>query len=106
MYLHGGAYVLDLQEIQWNLIAGLLKRIDAEIIVPIYPLGPEAGWQETTSAIKGHYLTLVERYGADQIVACGDSAGGGLAMLPAQEMRDGLGRASCRERVCQYVRIS
>lgn len=88
LYLHGGAYVLDLQEIQWNLVAGLLDRIDAEVIIPIYPLGPEAGWQETTSAIRSHFLELERSYGCGNIVVCGDSAGGGLALLLAQAMRD------------------
>lgn len=88
LYLHGGAYVLDLQEIQWNLIVGLLERVAAEIVAPIYPLGPEATWEETTLAIRRHYLGLVDQYGAGNIVLCGDSAGGGLALLLAQAMRD------------------
>lgn len=88
LYLHGGAYVLDLQEIQWNLVAGLLKRVDAEIFVPIYPLGPEASWRETTAAVRDYYLALAEKHGAQNIMVCGDSAGGGLALLLAQAMRD------------------
>lgn len=92
LYLHGGAYVLDLQEIQWNLVAGLLKRVDAEVIVPIYPLGPEASWRETTSAVREQYLALVEKHGNENIIVCGDSAGGGLALLLAQAMRDEQGR--------------
>lgn len=88
LYLHGGAYVLDLQEIQWNLVAGILKRVDAEVVVPIYPLGPEASWRETTAAVRDYYLALTERYGAQNIMICGDSAGGGLALLLAQAMRD------------------
>lgn len=88
LYLHGGAYVLDLQAIQWNIISGLLERIDAEIIAPIYPLGPEADWRQTTSAVEAHYVGLVEQFGADNIMVVGDSAGGGLALLLAQAMRD------------------
>lgn len=88
LYLHGGAYVLDLQPIQWNLISGLLDRIDAEIIAPIYPLGPEADWKQTTSAIETHFRSLVDRHGAENIIVVGDSAGGGLALLLAQAMRD------------------
>ena len=88
LYLHGGAYVLDLQEIQWNIVAGLLDRVDAEVLIPIYPLGPEASWKETTAAVRAHFLTLVQDCGADNIIVCGDSAGGGLALLLAQAMRD------------------
>lgn len=88
LYLHGGAYVLDFQEIQWNLVAGLLKRVDADVVAPIYPLGPEASWRETTAAVREYYLALVEEHGAENIVVAGDSAGGGLALLLAQAMRD------------------
>lgn len=88
LYLHGGAYVLDFQEIQWNLVAGVLDRVDAEVIAPIYPLAPEASWRETTTAVRKHYLSTVERYGAENIIVMGDSAGGGLALLLAQANRD------------------
>lgn len=88
LYLHGGAFLLDLQAIQWTLIAGLLQRVDAEIIIPIYPLGPEASWMETTSAVQNYYHALTEIYGAQNIMVVGDSAGGGLALLLAQAMRD------------------
>ncbi|MDC3961723.1 alpha/beta hydrolase fold domain-containing protein [Polyangium jinanense] len=88
MYLHGGAFVLDLQEIQWNLVIGLLDRVDAEVVAPIYPLGPEASWRETTAAVKKHDLDMVAEHGAGNIVVFGDSAGGGLALLLAQALRD------------------
>jgi acetyl esterase/lipase len=88
LYLHGGAYVLDFQEIQWNLVVGLLDRVNAEVIAPIYPLGPEASWRETTAAVREHYLASVERYGAENLIVVGDSAGGGLALLLAQANRD------------------
>lgn len=91
MYLHGGAFVLDFQAIQWNLVDGLLSRLDADVIAPIYPLGPEATWRETMSAIKGFYLQLVQSHGADNIVVCGDSAGGSLSLLLAQAIRDEQG---------------
>ncbi|MGQ4619471.1 alpha/beta hydrolase fold domain-containing protein [Nocardia sp. R7R-8] len=93
LYLHGGAFVLDLQSIQWNLVAGLLDQVDADVIIPIYPLGPEAQWRETTEFIKSLYLELVREHGAENIVLTGDSAGGGLSMLLALAMRDEGGPA-------------
>ncbi|MGP7795543.1 alpha/beta hydrolase [Sphingomonas sp. CLY1604] len=88
LYLHGGAYVLDLQTIQWNLVAGLLDRLDVEIIIPLYPLAPEADWRRTMAAVRDHYLALAEEYGAASIVIAGDSSGGGIALLLAQALRD------------------
>ncbi|WP_278987689.1 alpha/beta hydrolase [Sphingobium yanoikuyae] len=88
LYLHGGAYVLDFQAIQWNLVAGLLERVDGEVVAPIYPLAPEAGWRQTMAAVRAHYLALVEANGAENIIVFGDSAGGGIALLLAQALRD------------------
>lgn len=88
LYIHGGAAVLDLQAIQWNLVAGILDRVDAPVVAPIYPLAPEAGWRETMAAVKGHYLALIDEHGADNIAVFGDSAGGTIALLLAQALRD------------------
>ncbi|MBY8861962.1 alpha/beta hydrolase [Nocardia sp. CA2R105] len=89
LFLHGGACIMDLQTIQWNIPIGLLERVDAEVVAPIYPLGPEADWQETTTAIKQHYLALAEAHGAENIIVFGDSAGASLTLLLAQALRDG-----------------
>lgn len=88
LYLHGGAYVLDLQAVQWSLIAGLIQRTGAEVIAPIYPLAPEFGWQEGLSCVRSLYLKLAEDSGAGNVVLVGDSAGGGLALALAQSLRD------------------
>ncbi|MET9211546.1 MULTISPECIES: alpha/beta hydrolase [unclassified Nocardia] len=88
LFLHGGAFIMDLQTIQWNIPVGLLKRVDAEVVAPIYPLGPEADWQQTTSAIQRHYLALAEAHGAENIIVFGDSAGASLTLLLAQALRD------------------
>ncbi|WP_329407880.1 alpha/beta hydrolase [Nocardia vinacea] len=88
LYLHGGAFVLDLQRIQWNLVARLLAEVDADMTIPIYPLGPEATWQQTMAAVEKVYLDLANEHGASNVVVTGDSAGGGLSLLLAQAMRD------------------
>lgn len=93
LYLHGGAYVLDFQAIQWNLVKGLLDRVDADIIAPIYPLGPEANGIETIDAINTFYISLAKEYGTENIIVMGDSAGGGLALTLAHTMRDQNGPA-------------
>ncbi|MFD5177589.1 alpha/beta hydrolase [Nocardia sp. NPDC058379] len=88
LFLHGGAFIMDLQTIQWNIPIGLLERVDAEVVAPIYPLGPEADWAETTTAIQRHYLALAEAHGAENIIVFGDSAGASLTLLLAQALRD------------------
>lgn len=88
VYLHGCAYVISMQAFQWNVVGGLLDRLDAEAFVPDYPLGPEADSEQTVNAVVDFYKLLANRYGADSIVLAGDSAGGGLAVLMAQTLRD------------------
>lgn len=88
MYLHGGAYIHNVQMIQWNLAAWLIKRLGAEVIAPIYPLAPEYSWREGHAAVERIYTSLAEGVGASNIVIFGDSAGGGLALALAQQLRD------------------
>ncbi|WP_285814609.1 alpha/beta hydrolase [Microbacterium sp. Marseille-Q6648] len=84
----GGAWVMDMQGIQYGLVAGLLKNLDADITMAIYPLAPERHWKETMAFCRDLYLEMVEEHGAESIVITGDSAGGNIAMLLAQSLRD------------------
>lgn len=88
LYLHGGAYILDLQSMQWAMAAGLLDRLGGDVVAPIYPLGPEQGWRDTLEAVERIYLDLANEKGGGEIVVFGDSAGGGLALALAQRLRD------------------
>lgn len=88
LYIHGGACVLNLQAPQWKLIEKMHDRLGGEIIAPIYPLAPEATWRETMAALQAVYLDMAEQYDAENIVILGDSAGGTMALLLAQWLRD------------------
>ena len=89
LYLHGGAFVLDLQRIQWAVPAGMLDHVrDADVTAAIYPLAPEATWRESTAFVRQVYLDMVDRYGAENIVVFGDSAGATFALLLACALRD------------------
>lgn len=88
LYLHGSAYVFDLHKTQWSLVWGLVKRTNAKMHIPIYPLAPEHSWKDGFEMVKRTYLQVVEECRAENIVIVGDSAGGGMAMLLAQHLRD------------------
>ncbi len=88
LYIHGGGYVLDLQAIQWNLVAGLMKRVGGTFMIPIYPLAPEHDWQDSLEAVRQAYVELAKSGSSETILILGDSAGGGLALLLAQALRD------------------
>jgi acetyl esterase/lipase len=88
LYLHGGAYVLNMSVLQWNMIARLSERTGATVTVPDYPLAPEHDWQDAHALAREVYLRLVNEGSAREIALAGESAGGGLALALAQTLRD------------------
>jgi epsilon-lactone hydrolase len=86
IYLHGGAYIAPLSKPHWSIIGDLLRRTNATIIVPSYPLAPEHTASEVFPALRTLYDTV--RADGAPIVLAGDSAGGGLALSLALQLRD------------------
>jgi len=88
LYFHGGAYMSNLLTEHWRLIEKIIRKTHATIVVPDYPLTPEASCKETYEFIEGLYSGLINEYPAKRIVFMGDSAGGGLALGLTQQLRD------------------
>jgi len=88
LYFHGGAYMSNLSKEHWNLIEKLIRKTGATIIVPDFPLTPEASCKETFDFIDGVFTRLITDYTDKRIVFMGDSAGGGLALGFTQQLRD------------------
>ena len=75
LYLHGGAYVNEINY-QHLLYCFLLSRkLDAQVLLPVYPLAPLHKAKETFDLLGQFYETLTSR---DNLIMMGDSAGGGL----------------------------
>lgn len=87
-YLHGGAYIFHASEFHWQFLDQLVQRTHATVIASNYPLAPNAQAGEVIPALRTVYQALLERAPAGQIVIAGDSAGGGLALACAQDLRD------------------
>jgi acetyl esterase/lipase len=88
LYFHGGAYISSIVKEHWSLIEELISKTGATIIVPDYPLIPEACCKETYDFIEILFTRLITYYPAKRIVLMGDSAGGGLALGFTQQLRD------------------
>lgn len=88
LYLHGGAFELDLLPQHWTIIGGLADRLDADLTIPLYPLAPENDYRGTDALLDRVYGELVERAGSDCVAIAGDSAGGALALSLCQRLRD------------------
>lgn len=88
LYLHGGAYMGNILRLHWDFVGQLVKRTGAIMVVPDYPLAPEATYREVYGFVGDLYARLATEYPSGRIVFMGDSAGGGLAMGFAQQLRD------------------
>jgi acetyl esterase/lipase len=88
LYFHGGAYMSNLSKEHWKLIEKLINKTNATIVIPDYPLAPEASCKVTYDFIEGLFIDLIAEYPSKRIVFMGDSAGGGIALGFTQQLRD------------------
>lgn len=85
-FLHGGGFIREIVGAHWKFAARLGRELNAEAIVPIYPLIPHAGaaeMVEVTAALLAR--TLAER-GPGRTFVIGNSAGAGLALAATQAL--------------------
>lgn len=90
VYLHGGAYIQEINALHWTFVGHLAAGVPASVTVPIYPVAP-AG---TAAVVVPQVVELVTAALADSplpVVLMGDSAGAGLALAVAQRLRDAGG---------------
>jgi len=87
-YLHGGAYIFNISKYHWNFVEHLLKETYTTIIVPDYPLVPSANCTDVYNFIETIYDEYFKEFPSNEIVFMGDSAGAGLALGFAQNLRN------------------
>lgn len=87
LFLHGGAYFRQVKAQHWRFAAHLASSVDAQVVVPIYPLAPTA----TAAAVVPVAVELAAQLLAAEphrpVALVGDSAGAGMALAVAQELR-------------------
>jgi epsilon-lactone hydrolase len=88
IYYHGGAYVNDMGGPHWDIIDALIDATGATVTVPIYPLAPEQNHRPAFTFLADVYRDVLTKAAASDVVFAGDSAGGGLALGHAIELRD------------------
>ena len=84
LYLHGGGFVSGPDRLHWRYAARLARRLGVRVVVPSYPLTPRHTWKDAVPPL----LELFEQLAVESaqgVVLMGDSAGGGLAVLVAQQ---------------------
>ncbi len=88
LFLHGGAYYANITKMHWGLIEQLLVNTSVTVIVPDYPLAPELTCIDTYQFLDEVYASLIATHPTKRIVFMGDSAGGGLALGFAMQIRN------------------
>ena len=90
-YIHGGGYEHDFSPFHWMFMKKIVERTDAAIIAPAYLLIPYGTWRQAFDLILPVYQEYAEQHPEKKIILMGDSAGGGLALALAEQMKiDGI----------------
>ena len=88
LYLHGGAYIHEIISSMWSLVAPIAVATSTRFTVPIYPLAPVGITEHVVPAATDLAVEIIGEVGADQTALMGDSAGGGLTLAVALQLRD------------------
>lgn len=78
LYFHGGGYTIGPSQPHWTALTELGDHAGADAAMLLYPRTPEADSHAVIGAALGAYRHLAARYGPNNVVVAGDSAGGGL----------------------------
>jgi len=84
LYIHGGAYVNELNYQHLLYCLKLSRKLDAHVLLPVYPLAPLHSANETYDMITPLYEKLVSK---NNLTLMGDSAGGGFALSFCQYIK-------------------
>jgi len=87
-YVPGGAYVFSIVGLHWTLISKLIDATNATVVVANYPKIPEATAEGTYTYMETLYQKAAATHADKEIIIMGDSAGGGLAIGFAQDIKD------------------
>ncbi len=87
VHLHGGAHTNQIGAQHWRFLADQVQATGCTVHAPLFPLAPEAGHREVKAAVDRYWQALRAGAQAQRWVLSGDSSGGGLALLMAQQWK-------------------
>ena len=88
LYLHGGAYIHQIIPAMWSLVAKTPVASSTRFTVPIYPLAPLGVAEHVVPAATDLAAEIIGEAGAGHVALMGDSAGGGMTVAVAMQLRD------------------
>jgi monoterpene epsilon-lactone hydrolase len=89
LYLHGGAFIMETPRIHARLVAQFCRGTKARGLMVAYRLAPEHKFPAAMDDCVAAYRYLLDSgIASGRIVIAGDSAGGNLALVTLQAVRD------------------
>lgn len=86
-FLHGGGYIFEASALHRKVAEYWVRKHGIRVTCMTYPLAPEHTCSTALSVTQQAYKALHAAYPEDTWTVAGDSAGGGLALALAQQMR-------------------
>lgn len=80
IYFHGGSYMAEMTDKYWNFIKKLVLDTHITVIIPSYPIAPKYRYTDTIDFSEAAYKKVINEKGSENVIAMGDSAGGGLVL--------------------------
>ncbi|MDD3685604.1 MAG: alpha/beta hydrolase [Bacteroidales bacterium] len=87
LYLHGGAYINNVMSAHWDFVALLVRETGCVVVLPDYHLAPNSTYVDAFAMIDELYSIILNRTDSDNVIFCGDSAGGGFALAFVQKLK-------------------
>lgn len=108
IYLHGGAYSLGSAHGYRGVVGRLAEAACTAAVVPDYSLSPEAPYPMALEEMVAVYTALLaDGMDPNVTVIAGDSAGGGLTLALAMELRDrGIALPAALGLICPWADLA
>lgn len=87
-YFPGGSFTDQPRSVHWQFLDKLATDTGAMIVIPIYPKIPSANAEISYTAVKAFYASYMAEQSYEELLFMGDSAGGGMALSLAMQLRD------------------
>lgn len=84
LFMHGGAYINELNYQHLLYCLKLSRKLDAYVLLPVYPLAPLHSADETFELMIPLYEKLSDK---NNLILMGDSAGGGFVLSFCQYLK-------------------
>ncbi len=106
-YFPGGSYIDQPRGVHWTFLNRLAEDTGARVVVPIYPKLPDNDAETAYAALTAFYAAYTADCEAGKTVFMGDSAGGGMALSFAMQLRgSGLPEPEKLVLICPWVDVT